>query len=168
MSFPSRNIGMPDIHTFVTGISSPLPPLKMMGFCHVLAMSAAGKWYRLSTTHFRQLCWEDTHAKVLVFPVPPVSSPLHHFLLLGRVLKCRTSNRHQKNWFNRHVDNSSQQHVPSLTVHITEESKDEERKFTPKISPKLSSPEFTNCLHQPSARRLNVVQHPNKKTNLEM
>ena len=32
ISFPSHDIGMSDIHTFVTGISSPLPPLKMNGF----------------------------------------------------------------------------------------------------------------------------------------
>ena len=29
ISFPSHDIRMSDIHTFVTGISSPLPPLKM-------------------------------------------------------------------------------------------------------------------------------------------
>ena len=31
MSFPSTEIGMSEIHTFVTGTSSPLPPLTMQG-----------------------------------------------------------------------------------------------------------------------------------------
>ena len=32
MSFPSHDIGMSQIHTFVSGTSSPPPPLKMNGF----------------------------------------------------------------------------------------------------------------------------------------
>ena len=81
MSFPATEIGMSEIHTFVTGTSSPLPPLTMKGLlsytCTVFCLRV-----RLSATCFWRFWWENTHATVLVFPGPQVSFPSRSLLPL--------------------------------------------------------------------------------------
>ena len=73
--------------------------------------------------------------------------PLSLFRLLGIVLTCRPGtvtrgqiSPQQKNWLNRHLDYSSQQHVPSLTVHVTEGSNNEKKKNPQKNRQNLLPP----------------------------
>ena len=102
MSFPSHDIGMSQIHTFVSGTSSPPPPLKMNGFLSCTCTVCCQRVIPSTNNTFRAVLVKGYTRHSPRIPVPQVSSPPHSlFRLLGIVLTCRALNRHQRAKFRR-------------------------------------------------------------------
>ena len=150
---------MSDIHTFVTGISSPLLPLKMNEFLSCTCTVCCRRVIPSISNTFRAVLVRGytRHSPRISCAQSIVSAPLT-VSAARHSSNVSTWNRHQR--ANLAATGKTGSTTILIIVHsstcrcssyVTEESNDE-KKIHKKSSKPSSSSEPSNCLHQPSAR----------------